>query len=779
MAVEHDSGARVSEGRFSRLFENLSAGLAVADWDERVEFCNPAYCELLGYPEDELRRMLLGDLVHPSERAFNDREMQRLKRGEIHSFAVETRYVSTRFAELWVRRLVSVCRGDGEAKGQILEQIMPFDGRKREDSRTQLFNDLENAMAHSTTPDELAEFALGSVGRFMAVDGCLLGEVDEANDDITLRYVWSAYDGTDVKQFRIGDYFSHGDGSPLKGEVLVLDDARLGGRPAPFASAILAPFLRKGKTLAILAAMAKNTRHWDRADIRAVRGVVARVWPAVEQARMTDQLRANKEELRLINERFETALETSPVVLFTQGLDLRYTWIHNPALGHLAEQVVGKTDYDLFERAEDAQRLESMKQAVLDSGKERREEASVMHEGKMRWYDLSVKPKFVAGKIDGVLCAAVDITEQREVQEALKRSEEEFRQIANALPQLIWVAGQDGKTNWCNDRWSQFAGKSLQECSEQRWDGLVHPEDCATAYEKWLRCLQQGTTFRAEHRCRRRDGIWRWFLVQAEPLCNEDGKVTRWLGACTDVDDQKTAERMLQNSNLDLEQFAYVASHDLQEPLRSIVVYADLLKTHYAGQFDGDARECVDYLQIAGMRMHRLIQDLLAYARAGGVGLDAKPVDAESALAIALENLRQQIIESGASVTWDALPILPTADGFLTHVFQNLVSNGIRYSRRDAKPAVHVSAYPSDGEWVFCVSDNGEGIKPQYRDKVFQLFARLHGREISGSGIGLAAVRRSVERHSGRVWFESEPGKGSKFFFSLPLRAAMGNAATQ
>jgi light-regulated signal transduction histidine kinase (bacteriophytochrome) len=227
----------------------------------------------------------------------------------------------------------------------------------------------------------------------------------------------------------------------------------------------------------------------------------------------------------------------------------------------------------------------------------------------------------------------------------------------------------------------------------------------------------------------------------------------------------------LKRSNDELQQFAYVASHDLQEPLRMVASFTQLLAKRYQGQLDGDADEFIGYVVDGCNRMKDLIQDLLAYSRAGTEEKAFSEISGENALQKALTSLRIVIEESGAVVTHDSLPTITTDDKQLSLVFQNLVGNAIKY-RGVAVPQVHISARQNGGnEWIFSVQDNGLGIDPQYFERIFVLFQRLHGREeFAGTGIGLAICKKIVERLGGRIWVESQLKKGSTFHFALPER---------
>lgn len=229
------------------------------------------------------------------------------------------------------------------------------------------------------------------------------------------------------------------------------------------------------------------------------------------------------------------------------------------------------------------------------------------------------------------------------------------------------------------------------------------------------------------------------------------------------------ANAALQRANADLEHFAYSASHDLQEPLRMVAAYSGMLKSKFGAQLGETGQQCIDYIANGAERMKQLITDLLAFTRVSTQdGNESKPNDAGKALDGALKALDSVIQENGAVITRGELPPVRLHEFQLHQLFQNLIGNAIRYRSGDP-PRIHVAAARSNGDWLFSVQDNGMGIDPQYKEQIFEMFRRLHGpAEYPGTGMGLAICERIVERSGGRIWVESEPGRGSTFFFTIP-----------
>jgi PAS domain S-box-containing protein len=370
-----------------------------------------------------------------------------------------------------------------------------------------------------------------------------------------------------------------------------------------------------------------------------------------------------------------------------------------------------------------------------------------------------------------------DITERKRAEEALRKLEERFRSMfAQAPLGIAFIDSLTGHIDEVNPRFAEIAGRSMEEMAIIDWMRITHPDDVQEDLDN-MALLNAGkiSGFHMEKRYLHHDGTPVWINMSIAPILVEDKAHPRHLCMIEDITERKHVEEKLaavaaelERSNNDLEQFASIAAHDLQEPLRMVASYTQLLAERYEGQLDEKARKYIAYAVDGAVRMQQLVNDLLTYARVGTRGNPIEPTDAGRVLGQAIGDLATAIEESRAVVTHEELPLVRADASQLRQLFQNLLANALKF-RSEEVPRVHVSARDEGRDWVFAVRDNGIGIDRQYAERVFVVFQRLHTRrDYPGTGIGLALCKRIVERHGGRIWFESEPGKGSTFLFTVP-----------
>jgi PAS domain S-box-containing protein len=376
-----------------------------------------------------------------------------------------------------------------------------------------------------------------------------------------------------------------------------------------------------------------------------------------------------------------------------------------------------------------------------------------------------------------VLAAIVDITERR-------RQEERFRATVESAPTAMVMMDSTGVITLVNALTESVFGYSRDELLGQPVEILL-PDRYRIGHPRLREGFLRGPSARRMGEGRdlfgqRKDGSEFPVEIGLNPIETPDG--TSVLAAIADITERKRAEEVLRQlteelgrSNQDLEQFAYVASHDLQEPLRAIAGPLQLLQRRYQGQLDARADEFIGHAVDGAGRMQALIDDLLMFSRVGRSEEPHQLTESAQALDNALRNLSAAIRESGAQITTDKLPMVSAISGQISLLFQNLVGNAIKFRNKDCQAQIHVGAESRDDACVFHIKDNGIGIDSQYFERIFLIFQRLHTRrDYPGTGIGLALCKRIVEHHGGRIWVESEPGAGTTFSFTLPTQVRHG-----
>jgi PAS domain S-box-containing protein len=338
----------------------------------------------------------------------------------------------------------------------------------------------------------------------------------------------------------------------------------------------------------------------------------------------------------------------------------------------------------------------------------------------------------------------------------------------DTLPNPVFHMDRQQRFLGCNAAFGSLVGRSPEAVFGALAEELFPQERARRLTEGNGDLLAQGGMYRGEITLMGMDGVFRDMALSKAGFTDTQGHVSGIVGILTDVSNLKQATEELRRSNQELEQFAYVASHDLQEPLRMVSSYLGLLKRRYADRLDGDAEEFIGYAVDGAHRMQDLIQDLLHFSRIDTRGNPLEPTSTRLCLDMAKENLRVAMEEASALLTIDPLPMVMADDAQLTSLFQNLLGNAVKYRAADRRPEIRVSAEQDGDFWRFSVADNGIGIDPQFSEKVFMIFQRLQTRDrYPGTGIGLAVVKKIVERHGGRIWLDGKEGVGTTFYFTL------------
>lgn len=424
--------------------------------------------------------------------------------------------------------------------------------------------------------------------------------------------------------------------------------------------------------------------------------------------------------------------------------------------------------------------IAAFNEAIQTKGVYELEHRVIQADGNVGWtFSRAIPIIDKNGEIVEWFGAASDITEQKKAVNALEESENRYRNIIDNIPDAYFRGDNEGIITMVSPSTARmYRFDSPQEMIGQPILSLYkYPEDRRYLLEG---LKKNGKVEDYEFKSVRKDSTSFWVSINAQYHYDNNGQIQGTEGFVRDITKRKKAESELKKalndikrSNEELQQFAYVASHDLQEPLRTIASFTQLLERRYKGKLDQDADEFMEYIVDAAVRMKQQINDLLGYSRVATAGKEFEKVDTNSILNQATANLKSAIDENNAEITHDPLPNVIGDRDQLSRVFQNLIGNAIKYRKPDEPPKIHISAHENKGnnEYVFSVSDNGIGIKKEYLDRIFIVFQRLHTKdEYKGTGIGLSVVKKVIERHGGYIWVESEYGKGSTFYFTIPIK---------
>lgn len=432
--------------------------------------------------------------------------------------------------------------------------------------------------------------------------------------------------------------------------------------------------------------------------------------------------------------------------------------------------------------------------------------ADLMVDGQLKtfYFNFTYKPlRNAAGKVYAILDMAIDVTEQVLARRTIEASELRFRSLMEAMSPMTWTNTPQGEVDFYNQQWYDYTGLGFEQTKAWGWQAVVHPDDLAHTLEVYKAALSTGTVFVVENRYRRgADGMYRWHLNRALPIRDEEGVITVWVGTATDIHEQKELEAELEQlvqarteqllasnhdlrrSNDNLEKFAYIASHDLQEPLRKIQAFGDILKSQYADQL-GEGVDNLERMQSAASRMSQLIRDLLTFSRISTRQETTSLVHLNHVLAGVLDDLEIAIKQAEARVRVGNLPTVLGDESQLRQLFQNLLSNALKFQKADVRPIIQIQVEqvgpndiplsirpirPVSAYYCISVSDNGIGFEEKYIDRIFQVFQRLHGRtKYAGTGIGLAICEKVVTNHGGAITAVSQLGRGATFIVYLPV----------
>jgi PAS domain S-box-containing protein len=445
-----------------------------------------------------------------------------------------------------------------------------------------------------------------------------------------------------------------------------------------------------------------------------------------------------------------------------------------------------------------------------------------------RFLDFVYQPIFDPdGQVSGIFVQGHDVTEQKRGEEALRESEERFRAIANSIDQLIWATQPDGYHDYYNQRWYEYTGVPEGSTDGEAWNDMFHPDDQERAWSVWRDCLATGEPYHIEYRLRHRSGEYRWVLGRAQPVRDEEGRIKRWFGTCTDIHDLRQAQDALRESreralrteeetrrlasilaervteldvaNEEIQRFAYIVSHDLRAPLVNVMGFTSELEgaqgeierfyrnvqqtdskfisRETREAIESDLPEAIGFIRSSTMKMDKLIGAILKLSREGRRVLAPEPIDMHQLLEAQRGSVAHQLHERGAELLIEAVPDLTSDRLAIEQIFGNLIDNAVKYLHPSRPGRIEVRGRDLGANVVYEIEDNGRGIDPKDFERIFDLFRRSGTQDQQGEGIGLAHVRALVRRLGGTISVSSRLGEGSTFTVVLPSYISMNSEA--
>ena len=556
----------------------------------------------------------------------------------------------------------------------------------------------------------------------------------------------------------------------------------------------------------IFEAVYESTRTADESPM----GIVAVATDVTEQVLARQKIEESEKELQRL-------FEQAPVVLSIVGREPDFVYrMANEAYAELVDRpldaIIGRPMLDVLPEIK-GQGFDGLLMQVMTTGVPyitREAPVGLTRNGKFEslYFDFMYYPiRKPGGEITGAMGVCIDVTEQVLARKTIEESGRQFKQLTDLVPQILWTARPDGYIDYYNKTWYDYTGFE-EGYGDQSWIPILHPDDVQLCFDAWYHAVQTGESYQIEYRFadRRHPGAYRWFIGRAVPIRDENDTIAKWFGTCTDIHDQKAAsERLeqvvaerteslrqstlsleqanadLERSNFNLLQFASVASHDLKEPLRKIQAFSNLLTTTLTDKLSDEEHAHFDRIVRSAARMQALVDDILRLSKLSDKTVRYEPVNLNEVIGQIQDDLEIVIRERKAVIEVAHLPVIEAIPGQMHQLFQNLMSNALKFTT-NRPPVVTIEGgaltpdlkaefgISGNGYIVICVRDNGIGFEPQYREKIFGMFQRLHGRsQYEGTGIGLTICRRIVDNHQGYLTADGQPGEGALFQIILPI----------
>jgi PAS domain S-box-containing protein len=753
-------GLRESELRFRALASHAPVGIFLTDVNGDALFVNDTWRSLAGLAQEQVRGRGWLDALHPDDRERVSREWYEAVAART-PFESEYRFRRPDGSVVWLQGSAVEFRNSGSALLGYIGTVADITQRKvAEEALRESERRFRTLASHAP------------VGIFLT---------DAKGETVFVNESWCAMTGLPAEEAK---------GFGWARAMHVDDRARVAAEWTAAlaenrASAAEYRFVGPDGTITWVQGKAVQLRD----ESGRLAGYIGTVADFTQRKAAEERLQEQESQLRLIT-------MNAPIILVQCDAQERYRFVNHAyteGFRRPAAAVLGRTVREVVGGAAYAQLSPFVSRALGG-------EAFVC-ELEMDYHDIG--PRFMraaftperdaGGVVRGYLCAISDMTERRKTELALRESESRFRELANAMPQLVWSADERGEVEYYNSRHVEYAGIVCTE-GTWHWQPMLHPDDMQATVAAWQSAVRNGEAYQMEHRVQMRDGSWRWHLSRALPMRNEEGRVVRWFGTATDIHDTRVAQealheaqRQLQAHALDLErhvadrtaslreaiaqmeEFSYSVSHDLRAPLRAMNAYAQALVEDYGARLDDTARNYLDRIQRSSVRMEKLTHDVLNYSRVARAEIALTALDLEVLLHDVVLQYRE--LQAPAAEVQIIRPLLGVRghEASLGQCCANLLTNAAKFVAPGVKPLIRVSTEPRGERVRVWFEDNGIGIAPEYQARLFRVFERVPTRQAyNGTGIGLAIVRKAVEKMGGACGVESDGRNGSRFWIDLP-----------
>jgi PAS domain S-box-containing protein len=770
---------RASEERFGAIVNQATVGIAQMDLTAQFVLVNQKYCEIVGYPMAELLHKRKQDITHPSDLPHNMELFHRLVT-EGESYAIEKRYTRKDGSEVWVSNYVAaICDASGKPESAISVVV---------DISEQKAAQRERQRAEAERERLLQELAIERA-RFEAVlrqmpAGVMIADAASGKLVLTNKQAKQIV-GYDYEQsLQLAEY----------DQIAPFQGFYSDGQPYNAEDYPLMRSLQTGETITneeIELQRSDGRRIFMNANSSPILDSEEQIVAAVVVFQDVTDRKQAEVALRQSEERFQAFMNNSPAASWITDADGHIIYLSQTYFTIFEfpkDGVIGKSVFELYPSEVAEQFLHNIKTVAQSNQVIEAIETAPRSDGTLGDFLVYKFPiEDVSGQrlVGGV---AVDITDRKRAEEALRQSEERYRYLAESIPQLVWTANAQGALLDVNQRWLDFTGLTWTQVHSEGWEAVVHPDDIPILSEYWIAAQKDGSLYQAEGRMRRADGVYRWYLHQAVPLKNESGQVIKWFGTATDIEEQKRLEQQrelllqqeqaareeAERANRIKDEFLAVLSHELRSPLNPILGWSRLLQTRKFNP--AKTSEALATIERNAKLQAELIEDLLDVSRIlqGKLSLNIAPVTLTSIIEAAMETVRLAAQAKSIQIQTQVGSQVGKVSGDASRLQQivwNLLSNAIKFTPQGGRVDIRLERIGSHAQ--ITVSDTGKGIPTDFLPYVFDYFRQADAtttRKFGGLGLGLAIVRHLVELHGGTVQADSPgEGQGATFTVRLPL----------